>query len=421
MSLVLDFLLPPPPAEYGSAHTSISVTQQRLLEPVGPGFHAYARRKRHNRTFSEDERHMAEQKAQMAEEDEEVDLEDEEEDPALLSRTPQDWKTQDNYAILGLSKLRYKATEEQIKKAHRRKVLKHHPDKKADKNDDAFFKCIGKAYDTLMDPVKRHQYDSVDFGMEEIDAQVPSRKSKGDFFKLWGPVFEREGRFSNRQLVPSLGTIDSPREEMEAFYDFFYNFDSWRSFEWLDKEEIGGDNRDDKRYQEKKNKAQRAQLKKEDNQRLRELVDTALSLDPRVQKYKAEEKERRNAKKNAREAEAKKAAEEKARKAEEERLAKEKAEAEAKASFETAKKEKEAAKKAMKAEKKVIREIQRENNYCQPADTPATAAQVEKSLNKMDAILGKMKDVEELKALRAKLEEAVKNGNLPEVFEGLSA
>ena len=32
--------------------------------------------------------------------------------------------------MLGLSKYRYKATEDQIKRAHRKKVLKHHPDKK---------------------------------------------------------------------------------------------------------------------------------------------------------------------------------------------------------------------------------------------------------------------------------------------------
>jgi DnaJ family protein C protein 2 len=52
--------------------------------------------------------------------------------------------------VLGLSKYRYKATDEQIKKAHRKKALKHHPDKKAgatgDENDDSFFKCIQKGY-----------------------------------------------------------------------------------------------------------------------------------------------------------------------------------------------------------------------------------------------------------------------------------
>ena len=56
-------------------------------------------------------------------------------------------QNQDHYAVLGLSKYRWRATDEQIKKAHRKKVLKHHPDKKASagqSDDDSFFKCIQK-------------------------------------------------------------------------------------------------------------------------------------------------------------------------------------------------------------------------------------------------------------------------------------
>jgi DnaJ family protein C protein 2 len=55
--------------------------------------------------------------------------------------------------------------------------------------------------------------------------------------------------------------------------------------------------RDDKRYTEKKNKSERARRKKEDNVRLRNLVDTALSLDPRIKRIKQEEKDARAAKK----------------------------------------------------------------------------------------------------------------------------
>jgi hypothetical protein len=48
----------------------------------------------------------------------------------------------------------------------RKKVLKHHPDKKAtiagETNDDAFFKCIQKAMDVLTNSERRRQFDSVD-------------------------------------------------------------------------------------------------------------------------------------------------------------------------------------------------------------------------------------------------------------------
>lgn len=55
--------------------------------------------------------------------------------------------------------------------------------------------------------------------------------------------------------------------------------------------------RDEKRHQEKKNKAQRAQRKKDDITRVRTLVDTALASDPRIKQFKAAEKAARDAKK----------------------------------------------------------------------------------------------------------------------------
>lgn len=293
-------------------------------------------------------------------------------------------------------------------------VLLHHPDKKADKNDDAFFKCIAKAYETLMNPVTRRQYDSVDFGMIPIDQDVPNAKSKGDFYELWNPVFEREARFSNKQPVPTLGNDDSTKEEVEHFYDFWYNFDSWRSFEWLDKEAAeGADNRDDKRYQEKKNRAQRAQLKKEDNARLRKLVDTCLSMDPRIAKFRAEEKKRRNAKKDAK----KLAEEEAARKKEEERLAREKAEAEAKEAAAAAKKDKEAAKKIVKKEKKNLKALFEANNYGLPADKTPDESEKTVQAAILSELMSKQKnDPAKLTALRTTLEQAQKDGKFIEVF-----
>lgn len=129
----------------------------------------------------------------------------------------------------------------------RKKVLKHHPDKKAgqagDSNDDAFFKCIQKAMEVLTNAERRRQFDSVDPYYELLESDVPTanqvtkaKDPKAYFFKGFAPVFEREARFSRKQPVPLLGTYDATKAEVEGFYDFWYNFDSWRSFEYLDKE-----------------------------------------------------------------------------------------------------------------------------------------------------------------------------------------
>ena len=48
------------------------------------------------------------------------------------------------------------ATTEEIKKHYRKYALLHHPDKGGDEEQ---FKLILEAYETLMDPILRHQYD----------------------------------------------------------------------------------------------------------------------------------------------------------------------------------------------------------------------------------------------------------------------
>jgi DnaJ family protein C protein 2 len=154
-------------------------------------------------------------------------------------------------------------------------VLKHHPDKKAgnapsvsnslylagvnqNTNDDAFFKCIQKAHEVLTNAEKRRQFDSVDPDFLEFEEGIPNAsdfkvsvhqelfvavysfgfvKSKNlDFFKALRPVFDAYARFSKVQPVPGLGHSNATKQEVEGFYDFWYNFDSWRSFEWYDKE-----------------------------------------------------------------------------------------------------------------------------------------------------------------------------------------
>lgn len=410
----LDYELPAAPASFKpgqSSASTLSAPATHVLQPVGPAFLAHKRRQLNNLTFAEDDKIISDSlaaaaAAAQANGDDDAGVGDEDESEELLARDPKEWKTQDHYAVLGLSALRWKATQEQIKIAHRKKVLKHHQDKKAGSSgltsDDSFFKCIAKAHEILSNPEKRRQFDSVDESID--DENVPTGKEPADkFYSLWAPIFEREGRFSEPKNgpVPHLGDANSTRDQVNEFYDFFYNFDSWRSFEYLDKEiNEGSDNRDDKRYTEKKNRNERARRKKEDNARLRNLVDKALSVDPRIKQFKADDKAAREAKKNkgrpgvngaAGAVDPRKAAEDK-KKAEE--AAKLKAEQEAaaaeqeKAAKADAKKLKEAAKKAIKKEKKALNKLITDNNYfSSSAPTPQI---IEAQLNELDALCEKL-------------------------------
>ncbi|KAK4199833.1 putative Zuotin [Triangularia verruculosa] len=380
----------------------LSGATQRTLEPVGPYFLAHARRARHKRTFSEDDRIQAQERAKKVENDEESEI-SEPEDPMMLARDAKDWKQQDHYKVLGLSKYRWKATEEQIKRAHRKKVLKHHPDKKAAAgrtDDDNFFKCIQKATEVLLDPTKRRQFDSVD---EEADVEPPTKKQlqKGNFYKLWGSVFKSEARFSKNHPVPMLGDEKSTREEVENFYNFWYSFDSWRSFEYLD-EDVPDDNenRDQKRHTERKNANARKKKKAEDNARLRKLLDDCSAGDERIKRFRQEANAAKNKKRLEREAAEKKAAEEaKAAKEAAEKAAKD-AEEKAKADREANKKAKEAAKNAVKKNKRVLRGSVKDANYFAEGD--ASPATIDAVLGDVELIQGKI-EAEEIAELASKL------------------
>lgn len=382
--------------------------------------------KRHNRTFSEDDRIQAQEKAKKVEDDDDGEI-SEPEDPMMLSRDAKDWKGQDHYQVLGLSKYRYKATPEQIKKAHRKKVLRHHPDKKAaagqtDEND-SFFKCIQKATEILLDPQRRRQFDSVD---EAANIDPPSKKDSqkpNKFYKLWRPVFESEARFSNRQPVPQLGDDNATEQHVRDFYDFWYDFDSWRTFEYLD-EDVPDDNenRDHKRHIEKKNANARRKRKTEDTARLRKVVDDCLACDERIKRFRQVEHANRNKKRLEKQAAAQKLAEEKQRAQEEEERLKKAAEEAAKAERAEGKKAKEAAKNAVKKNKRVLKGSVKDANYFAAAGGgDPSATQVDHVLSDVELIMGKI-DADELAKLAGKLNIAGKDaGKVKEAFREESA
>ena len=78
---------------------------------------------------------------------------------------------------------------------------------------------------------------------------------------------------------------------MDKFYSFWYDFDSWREFSYLDEEdkEKAGD-KWERREIDKINKAQRKEKKADETKRIRKLVDNAYNSDPRIQRFRDEEK-----------------------------------------------------------------------------------------------------------------------------------
>lgn len=274
---------------------------------------------------------------------------------------------QDHYALLGLGHLRYLASEDQIRKCYREAALKHHPDKqaslllaeeseeaKAAKKEeiDHHFKAIQEAYEVLIDPLKRRIYDSTD----EFDDAIPGDCASQDFFKVFGPVFVRNGRWSVIQSVPSLGSDETPSDEVDKFYDFWYSFKSWREFPHADEYDLElAESREHKRWMERQNAKLREKARKEENARIFSLVENAYKRDPRIARRKEEEKAEKQRKKQAKLQARKDKEDEAARLLEEERLRKEQEEKRAAEEAAAQKKSKEREKKLLRKEKSRLR------------------------------------------------------------------
>lgn len=264
----------------------------------------------------------------------------------------------DWYALLNLDHLQYHATYEEITRAYKRAAIATHPDKTEPSRRPAAesrFKAMQLAYHVLSNPAARRGYDSsLDF---DDDVPGPKEGTGDSFYEVFGPVFERNSRFSQNQPVPQLGGPDTPYAEVDHFYDFWFSFSSWREFAHLNEHKVEhASSRDEKRFMQRENKKKQAAAMKKESARLRRLVDDAMSKDPRVAAQQQKEKEAKKARKKARATQRGRgrggpSAEEVA--AERKKAAEEKAAAEAAAAEEAKKK------KASKANAKVWRKVVR--------------------------------------------------------------
>src|SRR5579862_7449505 len=121
----------------------------------------------------------------------------------------------DYYDILGVTK---KASADEIRKAHRKLVLKFHPDRNRDnKQAEERFKEIQEAYDILSDETKRKQYD--EFGHAGVGtAPPPGGDPYAGFRPRGGP-----GGYSQWRASPG-GSVEDFDVNSGDFSEMFEQF-----------------------------------------------------------------------------------------------------------------------------------------------------------------------------------------------------
>lgn len=102
------------------------------------------------------------------------------------------------YKVLGISK---DATLKEIKQAYRNLVLHLHPDKKA--GDAEKFDEATKAYKTLIDPIKREEYDLT--GHPSLSEKDIASKAHGIIETTFGQIYNQAGQ--DLKYVDVINTI----------------------------------------------------------------------------------------------------------------------------------------------------------------------------------------------------------------------
>ncbi len=111
----------------------------------------------------------------------------------------------DYYEVLGVKK---DASEDEIKKAYRKKAIQYHPDRQTDKSEaekkaaEEKFKEAAEAYAVLSDPKKRQQYDQFGFNAPNMGSGFGGFGSDGgfsvdDIFSMFGSIFGGHSGFDD--------------------------------------------------------------------------------------------------------------------------------------------------------------------------------------------------------------------------------
>ena len=369
-------------------------TSLACVYPYGASFFKY-QCLRYNLLNECDNNESEDEKEELSESDIKLDIK------YIKSLESKDWKEQDHYRVLGIPHLRVKASTKDVKKAYKFMVLKCHPDKSqgSTKVNEEAFTCIQRSYEQLCNLEGKRAYDSTD---PLFDDDIPNitEHNKQNFYKTYGPIFSQNAQWSMQKNVPLLGSETDSIDDVNDFYNFWYDFKSWREYSYLDEEERDkAENKDERRYVDKLNKQERVRRKKEEVSRLRTLVDNAYACDPRIKAFNEERKKRKQEAKLAKQ-EAYRLEQEALilKKEEEERIIKEKEEQrllEEKEKAEAEKKERQKQNKLLKTERKKVREHVKNHDYfCTEEDN------VVKAMENLDILLAGL-SIEKMKNLNS--------------------
>ncbi|ETB61638.1 hypothetical protein YYC_01493 [Plasmodium yoelii 17X] len=161
-------------------------------------------------------------------------------------------------------------------------IEKYNIEKLTQEEKKSMFLKIQDSYTVLSDKVLRKQYDS----SIPFDETIPTKTALDEapnFYEFLNPIFKRNAKWSSKKPVPNIGDENTSIDKVKYFYDFWYEFTSWRDFSYQNEYDYeDAECREERRWMERENKKIQKKASKAEKLRINKLVDLAYNNDPRI-------------------------------------------------------------------------------------------------------------------------------------------